>query len=150
MPYCQLWFTFPSLVRHRLVVGNSSLRGNGAYAPPLDGPSSRLSISGVAPIIGGRPAMRYSLRHSAEARSIGLAAARRLALRVFTSSPSDVDAIFDQETDAFDEKREAAGEHLRLRCGRLHQRFVEECISAFERETRRLKASISFATDVSH
>ena len=93
--------------------------------------------------------MGYSLRHSAEARSIGLAAARRLALRVFTASPSDVDAIFDEETDALDQKREVAGERLRLRCGRLRQRFVDECISAFEGEIRRLKASISFATDVS-
>ncbi len=92
--------------------------------------------------------MRYSLRHSAAARSLGLAAARRLALRVFTSSLNEVDAIFDEETDAFDEKREAVGQHLHLRYGPLSQRFVGECISAFEGEMRRLKDSISFCTDV--
>ncbi len=93
-------------------------------------------------------AMRYSFRHSAAARSIGLAAARRLTLRVFTSSPNDVDAIFDEETDIFHEKREVIGERLRIGRGQLRRRFVDECISVFEGETRRLKASISFATDI--
>lgn len=92
--------------------------------------------------------MRYSLRHSAAARSIGLTAARRLTLRVFTSSLRDVDTIFDEETDAFDEKREAVGERLRIGRGHLRRRFVDECISVFEHETRRLKASISIATNV--
>ncbi len=59
-----------------------------------------------------------------------------------------MDAIFDEETDAFDENREAAGECLRLRCSRLRQRFGDECVSAFEAEVRRLKASMLLATDI--